>query len=183
MDSLALPLPEPQRAASTRAIAEAVRAHDALLLATARKLCRNAADADDLVHDTYERALRSWDRYDERGNVKSWLMAILHNLFIDRCRRARRDPRTTPVELCEVATPEPAPAPAWASVTGEHVARALAAIGRDFREVYELHAAGRSYDEIAAELSIAKATVGTRLLRARKKLKDALVRELEQERS
>ncbi|MGE5183151.1 MAG: RNA polymerase sigma factor [Acidobacteriota bacterium] len=165
--------------AGESAIATAVRAHEGLLLATARRLCGNAADADDLVHDTYERALRSWDRYADRGNLKSWLMAILHNLFIDRCRKARRDPKTEAIAEHEVAAPEPPPAPpAWAEVTPEQVARALDALGREFRAVYDLHAAGRSYDEIASELQIAKATVGTRLLRARKKLKEALLREL-----
>ncbi len=160
------------------AIADAVRAHEPLLRATARKLCRNAADADDLVHDTYERALRAWDRYTERGNVKSWLMAIMNNLFIDRCRKARRDPKSEDVGEMEVPAPEPAAPPAWAEVSVEQITRALGGIGPEFREVYELHVAGRSYDEIAAKLGIAKNTVGTRLVRARKKLKDALVREL-----
>jgi RNA polymerase sigma-70 factor (ECF subfamily) len=164
--------------AGESAIADAVRAHEALLRATARRLCGNTADADDLVHDTYERALRAWDRYTERGNLKSWLMAIMNNLFIDRCRKARRGPRTEDVSELEVAAPEPAAPPAWASVGADEVARALDALGAEFREVYQLHAAGRSYDEIARALGIPKNTVGTRLVRARKKLKDALVREL-----
>jgi RNA polymerase sigma-70 factor (ECF subfamily) len=63
-------------------------------------------------------------------------------------------------------------------VTDQQVHAALAGLGEEFRRVYELHALGRSYDEIAAELQIAKATVGTRLIRARKKLKDALLREI-----
>jgi RNA polymerase sigma-70 factor (ECF subfamily) len=161
------------------AIAKAVRAHESLLLATARRLCGNAADADDLVHDTYERALRRWDQYTERGNLKSWLMTILHNLFIDRCRRAKRDPKAEAISDQEVAAPEPSSPPAWADVTQDQISRALTAIGDEFRAVYNLHVAGRSYDEIASELGIAKATVGTRLLRARKKLKEALLRELE----
>lgn len=165
--------------AGASAISDAVRAHEPLLQATARKLCGNAADADDLVHDTYERALRAWDRYAERGNLKSWLMAIMHNLFIDRCRKAKRDARNEEIDAHEIAAPEPAPPPAWANVSAEQVIRALTSIGEDFRQVYELHVAGRSYDQISAELGIAKNTVGTRLLRARKKLKDALVKELE----
>jgi RNA polymerase sigma-70 factor (ECF subfamily) len=163
--------------AAEPAIAEAVREHEALLRATARRLCGNAADADDLVHDTYERALRAWDRYSERGNVKSWLMAIMNNLFIDRCRKARRHP-TEDVTSLEVAAPEPAAPPAWAEVSVEQVTHALAGIGVEFREVYELHVSGLSYDDIAARLGIPKSTVGTRLVRARKKLKDALAREI-----
>jgi len=47
-----------------------------------------------------------------------------------------------------------------------------------FKRVDELYAGGRSYDQIAVERNIAKATVGTRLIRARKKPRDALLREI-----
>lgn len=160
------------------AFPEAVGAHDRALFAMARRLCGNDADAADLVHDTFEKALRSRAAYSDSGSLKSWLLTILHNLFIDRCRKARRAPRTDAIDDLEVAAPEPTPPPAWASVTPEQVARALEQIGREFRIVYELHASGRSYDDIAAQLGIPKATVGTRLVRARKKLKDVLVRDL-----
>jgi RNA polymerase sigma-70 factor (ECF subfamily) len=144
----------------------------------ARRLCGNEADASDLVHDTYERALRAYDRYTDRGNLRSWLVAILNNLFIDRCRKARRTPRAEALDEVDVPAAEPDAAPAWASVTTAQIATALDAVGPEFRRVYELHAAGRSYDEIASELRIPKATVGTRLLRARKKLKESLLRSL-----
>ncbi len=170
---------QPARAVTAtggRAMADAVQAHESLLFATARRLCRDDSDAHDLVHDTYVRALRNWDRYADSGNVKAWLMTIMHNLFIDRCRRAKRAPQIEALDDIQIAMPEPVAPPVWADVTSEEIARALATIGEEFRTVYELHTAGRSYDEIAAELRIAKATVGTRLLRARKKLKDAFIR-------
>jgi RNA polymerase sigma-70 factor (ECF subfamily) len=161
-----------------RAFAQAVREHEALLTGIARRLCGNEADAADLVHDTYERALRAWDRYSDRGNLRSWMVAILNNLFIDRCRKTRRTPKTQAIDDLELPAPEPSAPPPWSNVTDQQVDAALGTIGADFRRVYELHALGRSYDEIAAELNIAKATVGTRLIRARKKLKDALMREI-----
>jgi RNA polymerase sigma-70 factor (ECF subfamily) len=123
-------------------------------------------------------ALRAWDRYSDRGNLRSWMVAILNNLFIDRCRKHRRTPRTEALDGLELAAPEPGAAPAWARVTAQQIDTALATLGPEFRRVYELHVRGRSYDEIAAELRIAKPTVGTRLIRARKKLKEALLREL-----
>ena len=161
-----------------RAFAQAVREHEALLTGIARRLCGNEADAADLVHDTYERALRAWDRYSDRGNLRSWMVAILNNLFIDRCRKTRRTPRTQAIDDLELPAPEPATAPVWSRVTAQQIDAALATLGPEFRRVYELHVRGRSYDEIAAELNIAKPTVGTRLIRARKKLKEALLRDL-----
>ncbi len=164
--------------ADERAFAQAVREHEPVLMGIARRLCGNEADAADLVHDTYERALRAWDRYSDRGNPRSWMVAILNNLFIDRCRKHRRTPRTEAIEDVEVASPEPVAPPAWAHVTDAQLTAALATLGEDFRQVYLLHAQGKSYDEIAAQLGIAKPTVGTRLIRARNKLKDALLREI-----
>ena len=164
--------------AAERALSDAVREHEALLTGIARRLCGNDADAADLVHDTYERALRAWDRYSDRGSLRSWMIAILNNLFIDRCRKDRRTPRTEAIENHEVPAPEPAAPPAWSSITDQQIDAALATLAPEFRRVYELHVLGRSYDEIAAELNIAKPTVGTRLIRARKKLKEALLRDL-----
>src|SRR6185503_5588859 len=103
---------------------------------------------------------------------------ILHNLFIDRARRARRTPEIAALDDVELAAPEPSDPPAWSDVDAAQIDAALAKLGAGFRRVYELHARGWSYDEIAAELRIAKPTVGTRLIRARRKLRGALIREL-----
>jgi RNA polymerase sigma-70 factor (ECF subfamily) len=144
-------------------------------------LCHSAAAADDLVQDTYERALRAGDRYDDRGNLRAWLIVILHNLFIDRCRKAKRSPETECVDALELPALLPSAPPAWASVTPAQVGAAVARLASEFRCVFELHIAGRSYDEIAKELRIPKSSVGTRLLRARKKLKALLLAALEAE--
>src|SRR5262249_49505234 len=123
-----------------RSFSEAVREHEALLTAIARRLCGNDADAADLVHDTYERALRAWDRYSDRGNLRSWMVAILNNLFIDRCRKHRRTPRTEAIDGLELAAPEPGAAPAWAGITAQQIDAALATLGPEFRRVSQLHA-------------------------------------------
>lgn len=157
---------------------EAVGAHDPVLLAMARRLCGNDADARDLVHDTYEKALRAQASYSDSGNLKSWLLTIMHHIFIDQCRKARRAPRTESIENVDIAASDPAAPPAWSNVTAEQVVHALDQIGAEFRMVYELHSAGCSYDAIATRLKIPKATVGTRLVRARKKLKEVLARDL-----
>ncbi|MFT3695561.1 MAG: RNA polymerase sigma factor [Kofleriaceae bacterium] len=161
-----------------RVFSATVREHEEALLGIARKLCRNNDDAHDLVQNTYERALRKLDRYGEQGNAKAWLVAIMHNLFIDQCRAKKRRGQTTELPT-ELAQPEPTEPPKWTKLDDKQVTAALAKIGDEFRRVYELHAAGKSYDEIAAELKIAKATVGTRLLRARQKLRDQLQQELD----
>jgi RNA polymerase sigma factor (sigma-70 family) len=75
--------------------------------------------------------------------------------------------------LLDLDLPQP---PAWARVSQEHFAEALARLPADLRVVFELHALrGQSYGEIAARLHVAKDIVARRLLRARAMLKEALL--------
>jgi RNA polymerase sigma-70 factor (ECF subfamily) len=158
-----------------------VRDHQAALEAFALKLCGNPPDAHDLVQDTFERALRKLATLQPGTNERAWLFTILHNLFIDRCRRKQRDPASANVAELDLPSPgEPEPPPAWTRLGAAEVRAAVAQLDDEFRRVYELHALeGRSYQEIAAALAIPQNTVGTRLLRARKKLKSILERTLE----
>lgn len=151
-----------------------VREHRPALDSAAARLCRSKADAGDLVQDALERALRGLKTYDRGRPAKTWLLAILKNVFIDRCRRGTRE--GTHEELDEahaVVDPIPVgdPRPAWARVSEEQFHAAVKELPPEFRVVYRLNAIdGKSYAEIAQLLGIPKATVGTRLLRARSKL-------------
>jgi len=133
-----------------QAFAQAAREHEPLLNAIARRLCGNEADAEDLVHDTYERALRAWDRNVDHADLRSWIVSILNHLFIDRCRKARRRPRHEPLDGLELSAPEPAPPPVWARVTDEQIDAALASLDPELRFAYDLRIRGYSYDRIAA---------------------------------
>jgi RNA polymerase sigma-70 factor, ECF subfamily len=62
--------------------------HLASVLRTARFLVRDEAEAEDLAQETLVRALRCFHQFRPGTNVKSWLMAILRNLRIDRLRAA-----------------------------------------------------------------------------------------------
>ncbi len=160
-------------------VACALREYRAALTRSARTLCGNLADADDLLHDVYERALRAPRRDDDHPNLRAWLHSILRNLFIDRCRYARRHPSPMSLDDIDVAEALPERAEAWEAVTSAQLHAALAQIPTDFRRVFELHTFdGLRYEEIAARLDIAPSTVGTRLTRARAKLRVLLLRTL-----
>jgi RNA polymerase sigma-70 factor (ECF subfamily) len=143
------------------------------LAVLARRLCGNRADADDLVQDTLERAIRARGRYLETGNRFGWLAVILRNRFRDHYRAVRRHAEPSDA-LDQIATPDaPTPAP-WERITEAELCAALAELDPPFRQVYELHARGWAYAEIATELGVSINTVGTRLLRARAKLRAIL---------
>lgn len=61
------------------------------LYATALRLTRNRADAEDLVQDTLVRAFRFSDRFERGTNLKAWLYTILHNTWRNRRRDASRE--------------------------------------------------------------------------------------------
>jgi RNA polymerase sigma-70 factor (ECF subfamily) len=150
------------------------RAHGSYLLGLARKLCRRHHDPDDLVQDTYVRAIAS--PIPDGANERAWLSRVMHNLFIDWIRRrdARREDELTDVPA---ATPTEAEA-WWLSLTHDDVMRVVERLPEDQRTAFKMFTFdNKSYDEIAAAQGIAKATVGTRILRARVRIREILAEE------
>jgi RNA polymerase sigma-70 factor (ECF subfamily) len=140
------------------------------------KLCRNPADARDLVQDTFVLALRYLSSGREVENERAWLFAILHNEFRRRCRNKTRHPAAVPLEDVDPAAPEPeAPPPKWTDLGRTQLDAAVEQLDEGFRTVYRMHALeGRSYEEISRALDLPTKTIGTRLFRARLKLKEIL---------
>ncbi len=173
--------------ASPQAFAAVLAAHERDLYAIALRLCRRRSDAGDLLQDTFERALRGRDRLRLDGNPRSWLITILQNIYVDGWRRQRhRASAPAVVDVEDLASTladdhavddHDAEAP-WRLLGREDVERALGELSDTQREVTMLAIAGRSYKEIADTLGIPMGTVGTRISRARQKLRVVLSRRL-----
>ena len=148
------------------------------LMRVALGLTRNAAEASDLVQDALERALREWDRFTPGTNARAWVTAILSRLFIDGWRRRRRRPALVGLDDMDLAGPPPdaAPDPApWDTVSDADLAHAVAELPDPLRHVFQLNVVQHlSYGDISAALGIPINTVGTRLMRARRRLRATL---------
>lgn len=136
----------------------------------AHALTRTPADADDLVQDTVERALRHLDRWTPGTRMDSWMFRIAQNLWIDTIRARRSRGQSVPLSDAHgvadggVQTAENA-------LTLSATRRALNELPDDQRTVIALVLIeGMSYREAAAILDIPIGTVTSRLARGREAL-------------
>jgi RNA polymerase sigma-70 factor (ECF subfamily) len=165
--------------------AEALQYLD-VLYAHALRLTRSPSDAEDLVQDTFVRALRFYDRFERGSNLKAWLLRIQFNGFVNRYRRHVKEHQAS-----ESLTQEPAgeatlgrealrslldpQSLALAPVVAKEIEAALAQLPEEHRAVVILADVEElSYKEIAEVIGCPIGTVMSRLHRARKALQELL---------
>jgi RNA polymerase sigma-70 factor (ECF subfamily) len=150
--------------------AELARTHWSALYKYAYRLAGDPHTAEDLVQDSLLRAWRSRDKLQEPAAVKGWLKTIV------RRENARRFERVQPRESAIPTEELGAERQSYDTSTEAFVLRrAIAALPAEYREpliLQVLH--GCSQQEIAERLGLSSAGVGTRLFRARQKLREAL---------
>jgi RNA polymerase sigma-70 factor (ECF subfamily) len=150
----------------------------------ALQLARHPDEASDLVQETYLKALRAADRFEEQGGgIRPWLFKILHNVFYTRLAKAKRAP-TSVEELHGAESDDPGPdepGPAWDlgqlnwDYVDERLKSAIEQLRPEYRTVLLLWAVeGLKYREIAEILDIPIGTVMSRLHRARAVLTEQL---------
>jgi|HubBroStandDraft_5_1064220.scaffolds.fasta_scaffold146276_2 RNA polymerase sigma-70 factor (ECF subfamily) len=146
-------------------------------------LTANATEAEDLVQETYARALGAAEQFAAGSNLKAWLFRILQHLFIDNYRRERSRRTeggldTTDGEEAAVREGDPAQHEMeqgqLKQVVGHEIEAALMRLTPDARLVVLLDLQGFSEAETAALLECAPGTVKSRLYRARATLRQLL---------
>ncbi|HVT09326.1 MAG TPA: sigma-70 family RNA polymerase sigma factor [Polyangia bacterium] len=163
---------------SARLMREAL-AHADGLHNLARHLTRDGARADDLVQETYARALGAAGQFRPGTNLRAWLYRILRNTFIDLQRhehRARTDGGLDTVADGEGAPPSPdgRSLDQERAVTAREIEVALGTLTEDARMAVLLDLEGWTESEIAECLGCAVGTVKSRLFRAREALRERL---------
>jgi RNA polymerase sigma-70 factor (ECF subfamily) len=154
------------------------------LHAAALRLTRRAADAEDLVQETWVRAYRSFGQFQPGTSFRAWVFRIQMNAFLNKERRRGKEPLATDFAVEEpperaASTEGECSAEGLESLFDRHVSdevkRAVDALPEEFRAVLVLNSvAGLSYEETAAALGCPVGTVMSRLYRARRSLRAAL---------
>lgn len=136
----------------------------------ARSLTRDETQAEDLVQDTLVRAYERRSSFRSGGNLRGWLLSILHNTFIDHRRRQVAECRR--LEQAAAMTETAAPPPQESQVRFQQVQTAFMSLPDEQRAALHLVAIeGLSYQEAANALKIPVGTLMSRLGRARATLR------------
>ena len=151
--------------------------HNESLQYYAYSLTSNQEDANDLVQDTYLKALSNKDKFDPSTNMKAWTYTIMKNTFINNYRKSRRantimDDSQDQYYLNSnqkdhSINPE-------AIFNHGEIMKAIRGLDDDHRIPFERHIEGYKYKEIAEELNLPIGTVKSRIFLTRKTLSEQL---------
>jgi len=147
----------------------------------AYRLTGNAHDAEDLVQDVCERALRKAPELASPDDYRRWLLRVLYNRFVDGARHRRRSPLVggDVDEVLDRQTSPDGESLAEQSDAESALERAWGKLEADQQVLLLLRAEGHDLGEISRILDIDRPALSCRLHRARA----SLARNLEQERS
>ena len=170
-------------ASATSVFAASTLEHIDALYGYAMTLTRDKTEAEDLVQETYLRAVRAANQPNGDGNLKAWLFVIMRNAWLNAIRHKHNGRR-----IFEFETDEPASGVANDTTSNPHlvylrkleceqVRTAIEKLPDAYREIVVLRdIEGFSYQEIATVLNCPAGTVMSRLGRAREKLREVLSR-------
>lgn len=163
---------------------EVALVHLNALYNTALRLTGNRAEAEDVVQETYLKALKSFHRFNAGTNCRAWLFTIMRNTFLNRVRQSGREVLEGDARLPEAgldglasnaAAAENPEEEFFQTVLHGDVDRALKALPLAFREAVILaDLEGLSYREVADVLGCPMGTVMSRLSRGRHLLRQML---------
>ncbi len=175
------------KAKDPEAMAGLVELYSANIYRLALKMLNNEQDAEDVLQETFIKAFRSVDKFEERSSLSTWLYRIAMNEVLMLLRKHKQEVISVDEEQAsEEGAPEPVEIVDWCclpekelldSEGRDHLNKAIERLSPALRAVFVLRdIQDLSVRDTAETLNISEAAVKTRLLRARMQLREDLSR-------
>jgi RNA polymerase sigma-70 factor (ECF subfamily) len=150
----------------------------------ARWMAKDDAEAEDLVQETYAKALRGFSSFQAGTNFRAWMYRILRNSFLSSRTGLKATVNFDEEEHQEPSSGRPSPETMLIDQANrEMVQQSLAELPVHFREILLLcEVEEMTYREISETLGIPAGTVMSRLSRARRALREVLLQKRQGER-
>ncbi len=169
-------LVERAKTGDTAAFDELVRRHYERVYRNAYRILESVEDAEEVVQETFARAVLALDRFDHRASFFTWLVSIARNAAFDQLRSKKRRARTYGIEEgFDNLAVDHSSSPFAASTDSESsaiVRKGLMRLNERDRTLLILREyEGLQYEEIAKVLDCSVGTIESGIHRARKKLR------------
>ena len=139
----------------------------------AYSLTLNSEEAQDLVQETYLKALKYRDKFADASNLKAWLYTIMKNTFINTYRRSVKTrqiiTQTEDLSLVKPLNGSNSPS-AESQINLKHINNVVESLDEEYKIPFMRYFDGYKYKEIADELDLPIGTIKSRIFLARKKL-------------
>ena len=143
----------------------------------AYSLTMNLEEAQDLLQDTYLKAITYREKFVDASNLKAWLYTIMKNTFINNYRRSVKTrqimQQTEDLNIVKVASGVGA-ATAESQINHKELLKAVNSLDEEYKIPFTRYFDGYKYKEIANELKLPIGTVKSRIFLARKRLMEQL---------
>jgi RNA polymerase sigma-70 factor (ECF subfamily) len=151
--------------------------HDQILRAFAYNLVKNKEDTEDLIQDTFYRAITNQSKFMAGTNIKAWLITIMKNIFINNYRKNQKSNIITDNSSNQYllnSTRKTSSNEGERIFMVESIDKAMNDVSADFTEPFMMYYKGFKYQEIAEQLSLPLGTVKSRIFFARKEIQSRL---------
>ena len=157
--------------------AHEAKKYEEMLRPFAFRLTKSKEATEDLLQDTFYRALRNKEKFEEDTNIRAWLFTIMRNVFINNYRRRRKSniiTDTTENNYLLNSTKKTDKNSSERIFLAEEIEKAMQLVSKDFTEPFKMYHNGFHYNEIAESLDLPLGTVKSRIFFARKELQSKL---------
>jgi RNA polymerase sigma factor (sigma-70 family) len=151
-----------------------IKPFELLLKSVAFNLTKSSADAEDLLQDTYFKAVKSISKFQEGTNLKAWLITIMKNTFINNYRKKKKEMETIckPGDIQDYMLHQGAieVEPGTRVLISETLRMAIDNLKPEMKTTFMRYYEGYKYHEIAEEFDLPLGTVKSRIFLARKEM-------------